>query len=30
MSKFEFYVCVVGIFIIAVCVIRIGLCLASM
>lgn len=30
MSKFEFYTCVVGLVIIAICVIRIGLCLSTM
>jgi len=30
MSKFEFYVCVAGIVIIAACVVRIALCLNGM
>ena len=30
MTKFEFYVAVVCVFIIAICIIRIGLCMATM
>lgn len=30
MSKFEFYTCVVGLVIIAICIVRVGLCLSAM